>query len=133
VKKPFAKKLRTKKGFSIMAVVVAIAIISIVSVATTTLMIRSVKIERENLVGMEVSLHAKNAVECFRFSNSQDEFFDLISKSGDFFRAEEDITLKKRGYTVIINADFNSGLLSFEAIDGEGERLLSLSYKKNLG
>ena len=72
------KPLHSRKGVGITEVVIALAIIAIISAFTLTLIVMSTGVENKSVAAMEVKNAAENAMECFRFArdNANKVFFE---------------------------------------------------------
>lgn len=72
-----------RKGFSIMEVVVALVIITLVSTVVMTIIRSADKIERNTMSVMEATTITENVIECFRYADSKEEFDPLLQKFVD--------------------------------------------------
>lgn len=120
----------SKKGVSLIEVIVAIFIITLISATATTFIISANKIEERNLSGVEVAIISENAVECFRFCEDDSSFLALLQKTDSFESKNGVIVLEKPTYLVVIDADFTLSLISIQAIDNGGKQIYSISYGK---
>lgn len=76
------KNICSRKGVSLVEVVIALAIITLVSIATLTVIFMSVNVERKTVAAAEVGNMAENAVECFRFADgNEDVFVECLNKT----------------------------------------------------
>ena len=117
-----------KRGTTISAAVIAIAIFSIVAAAGVSLAIKSVRAERNNIINLEVSVHAENALACYRavgsagllaaLRNTDDDYPDYPDEGGK-------IVLEKSDYKIFIEAD--SDHMTFQAKKGD-KVLLEYTY-----
>ena len=71
----------TRKGFSLLEALVSLTVVVIVSIATITLMLTSARLDGENMRSFAAHNEAENAVECFRFAESENEFLQAFAKS----------------------------------------------------
>ena len=71
--KVFAKK--SKRGISLIEVVVAVFIITLISAAATTLILTSAKNDQKNMRDTQIALVTKSAVDCFRYAEDMQEFY----------------------------------------------------------
>ena len=69
------ENMESRRGVALAEVVIALVVITIISVATLTVMFSSVQIENKTIVAMDVRNQAENAIECFRFAKSNVETF----------------------------------------------------------
>ena len=70
------KNMYSRRGVSLAEVVVALLVISIISVATMSVILLSAKQETKSMQAFEVRNSAENAIECFRFASGQEGGFD---------------------------------------------------------
>ena len=119
---------KKRKGITILEVIVAIFIITIISASATSFVIIANKIEQKNVNGVEVSIISENAVELFRFSDTQEEFLALLNKTNDFTIKNDTIVLENQNYMVVIRADFTLNTLIIVALDSGGSQIYNLSY-----
>ena len=122
------RKINPLKGVSLVEVIVAILIITIVSITATTLILSSSRVEERNLRGVEVSVITENAVECFRFAEDKNEFLTLLSKTGEFSLEEDNVVFQSQNYKVIISADFTLKKITVLAVDSNEKEFYSLTY-----
>ena len=123
-------KRRRRAGFSLMEAVIALAVIAAVSAATLTLIFSSVRIETEAFRSLHIHNEAKNAVECFRYADTEAEFENAIQKTGTY-TVDGDVYMRKGdGYTVYLRVNFTDGTLAVETVDAAGETLGTYSYRK---
>lgn len=113
-KRIFERKTNARRGFSLAEVVVAIAIIVIVSSASMTLIGVQARTEAKSVATVEATNIAENAIECFHyaqntgtdFSEVFDDFIDHgeHGEHGYLTKNEnnEKFTVTKSGATVII-------------------------------
>ena len=69
-----------RKGFSLMEVVVALVIITLVSSVVMTLITSSNTIERNTMSALNATNLAENIIECFRYADSKEELDPLLEK-----------------------------------------------------
>lgn len=69
-----------RKGVSLVELMVALSIISIISVAAITMMNTAVKLEVKAASAIEASKSVESIIELFRFSNNEEEFDDLCNE-----------------------------------------------------
>ena len=71
------KRLRSRKGVTVAEVVVALAIIAVISGATMTMFLLSAEVESKSVAALNVKNAAENAIECFRFARANaDKIFE---------------------------------------------------------
>jgi prepilin-type N-terminal cleavage/methylation domain-containing protein len=122
-----------RKGFSLVEVIVALAVIAIISTAAFSLVLSSAKLEADAVRTTAVSAAAEDVLDCFRYADSNEEFFAAICKLDEYQTTDDgQYVLNKPNYTVYVNVDGDE--LSFNAYktrDGEtGELIYSYQYKK---
>ena len=106
---------KSNRGISIMEVVVAILVITIISVATTSLILNSAKKEKANARAMEIASFSESTIESFRFYDNYDEFFNQIKElDGTATEKNGSIVVEKGDYTIAITVDslYNSILIN---------------------
>ena len=127
------KRIFARKGFSLVEVIVALAVIAIISTAAFSLVLSSAKLEADAVRTTAVSAAADDVLDCFRYADSNEEFFAAISKLDEYQTTDDgQYVLNKPSYTVYVNVEGDE--LSFNAYktrDGEtGELIYSYQYKK---
>ena len=127
------KRIFVRKGFSLVEVIVALAVIAIISTAAFSLVLSSAKLEADAVRTTAVSAAADDVLDCFRYADSNEEFFAAICKLDEYQTTDDgQYVLNKPNYTVYVNVEGDE--LSFNAYktrDGEtGELIYSYQYKK---
>ena len=127
------KRIFARKGFSLVEVIVALAVIAIISTAAFSLVLSSAKLEADAVRTTAVSAAADDVLDCFRYADSNEEFFAAICKLDEYQTTDDgQYVLNKPSYTVYVNVEGDA--LSFNAYktrDGEtGELIYSYQYKK---
>ena len=127
------KRIFARKGFSLVEVIVALAVIAIISTAAFSLVLSSAKLEADAVRTTAVSAAADDVLDCFRYADSNEEFFAAICKLDEYQTTDDgQYVLDKPNYTVYVNVEGDE--LSFNAYktrDGEtGELIYSYQYKK---
>ena len=127
------KRIFARKGFSLVEVIVALAVIAIISTAAFSLVLSSAKLEADAVRTTAVSAAADDVLDCFRYADSNEEFFAAICKLDEYQTTDDgQYVLNKPSYTVYVNVEGDE--LSFNAYktrDGEtGELIYSYQYKK---
>lgn len=101
-----------RKGVTIVELIIALSIISIVTVAAITMMNSSIKIETRAASIIEANKTAESIVEIFRYSDNETEFENLCK---EFFQISElpessfdnkqykRYTINRGGYSIIID------------------------------
>ena len=120
MKKSVKKLLAGKRGFSLVEVVVALAIIVTVSIAAMSLIsTASVNSDRE-LAYSEARLYASNALEIFKFAKDKTQYNELVKNK---------LTAPDSGY---VSVDINTSENTFTATAKKqnGDVLFNLTYTK---
>ena len=120
MKKSVKKLLAGKRGFSLVEVVVALAIIVTVSIAAMSLIsTASVNSDRE-LAYSEARLYASNALEIFKFAKDKTQYNELVINK---------LTAPDSGY---VSVDINTSGNTFTATAKKqnGDVLFTLTYTK---
>lgn len=123
MKKSVKKLLAGKRGFSLVEVVVALAIIVTVSIAAMSLIsTASVNSDRE-LAYSEARLYASNALEIFKYSKDKAQFDNLV---------KERLTPPDSGYVSvdIKTSGENNETFTATAKKQNGDVLFKLTYTK---
>jgi prepilin-type N-terminal cleavage/methylation domain-containing protein len=141
-------KRKNKGGFSLVEVVVAMAIIVIVSATALTIAISSVNAKINAVNKTQAIYFADNVWECFKAADDAKEFETLlgaIHESGDVHLLEERNNTKyylckhksgKYQFVAEFSANYESARPKLEvnihdATDGEGgKEIISFSYEK---
>lgn len=124
MKKPVGKLLRDKRGFSLVEVVVALAVIVTVSVAAMSFIKTSSIASDRELAYSEARLYASNALEIFKYAKNQAQYDDLVKNK---------LTKPDSGYvSVEITANYTSETKTFTATATKqnGDELFILTYTK---
>lgn len=127
-------KLNSKKGFTVVELVVALAVILIVSATAIGLINSQNTIYLRTMQTTEATNMAENAVECFRFAVNNGEDFEAVFEKAGYelgdpteFDGKTVYTFESNGMEVTI--EINGNTLDFKAYDGEKE-ILSRSYTR---
>lgn len=126
-------KRNRKRGFTVVELVVALAVILIVSATAIGLVNTQNTIYLRTMQTTEATNMAENAIECFRFAGNNDESFeDLFEKTGYDLQPETVdgatvYTVESNGMEVTIT--INGSTLDFLAVDGDKE-ILRKSYTR---
>ena len=125
-------KRNRKRGFTVVELVVALAVILIVSATAIGLVNTQNTIYLRTMQTTEATNMAENAIECFRFEgkNGESRFEDLFEKTGYDLQPETVdgatvYTVESNGMEVTIT--INGSTLDFLAVDGDKE-ILRKSY-----
>lgn len=123
--------IRSRRGISIVEVAIALAIITIISASALNMIMMSVKVERETVTALEVENCAENAVECFRYADSKEEFLKCLKKTGEFAEEEDSFVLRASDYTVTITPENNE--FAFTAVSKGGVEICAFTFTKGGG
>lgn len=130
------KNIRSRKGISMVEVVVALVVITIISLATLSVVFVSAKVEAKTFVAMEVRNSAENAVECFRFADGKVETFigclnKTVAKNEQEFQQQADgsyISNAGRYIVTITLLEEESGFY-YKATDSAGKDIYEFTFK----
>ncbi|MBR2938101.1 MAG: type II secretion system protein [Oscillospiraceae bacterium] len=126
------QNIASRKGVSIVEVVVALVIITIISASALSMMMMSVKVERSALTAMEVENAAEDAVDCFRFAkNDNAAFLECLQKTGEFVEEDGCFVMRGPAYTVTITSGTNQ--FEYSAVSTSGEEICAFTYKRGGG
>ena len=135
----FRRRKNAKKGFSIMEVVIAIAVVSIITVSSITLLSKSVEIESKNIRDMEIAVHVENAVECYRYADNVYNFWLAIRNTDintwqRIGAHQNKLMLTKETYTIIIEfpsvEDYSSMTIKAKKSADSSEDLYSYTFAR---
>ena len=90
--KKLLKTLRSRKGISIIEVVVAMAMVLIVSASALSLMVTSAEFDRKYDAQTQAMNVCESAVECIRFAKSAEDLDGYLARLG-FEKAGEEYIL----------------------------------------
>ena len=122
------KRNRSRRGISLVEVVVALTVIAIISSAALSLVISSARVDANSLRSTQVMMAAENALECYRFAESKEEFAALLEKTGDYKGSDGVFVLTEKSYTITVS--YSAEKLIFSAADGDGEEIYSYEFDK---
>lgn len=123
MKKPVGKLLKGKRGFSLVEVVVALAVIVTVSVAAMSFIKTSSIASDRELAYSEARLYASNALEIFKYAKDEAQYTELVDK----------LTKPDSGYvSVKITANYEATESTFTATATKqnGDELFTFTYTK---
>lgn len=122
------KSARSRRGISLVEVVVALAVITIISAAALSLVISSARVDANSLRSTQITIAAENSLECYRFAESEEEFAELLEKTGDYKKVDDAYVLTEKAYVITVN--YTDTKLTFSATDGDGEEIYSYEFDK---
>lgn len=126
------QNISSRRGISMVEVVVALVIISIVSASALSMIMMSIRVERKALTAMEVENAAEDAVDCFRFAQNNDQLFlEYLQKTGDFVEEDGNFVMRSSAYTVTIRPGTNQ--FEYSAVNSDGEEICVFTYKRGGG
>ncbi len=125
------QNIASRKGVSIVEAVIALVIISIISASALSMMMMSVKVERNALTAMEVENSAEDAVDCFRFAKDDAAFLECLQMTGDFVEEDGNFIMRSPAYTVTIRPGTNQ--FEYSAVGLNGEEICVFTYKRGGG
>lgn len=128
IRRSSTKSARSRRGISLVEVIVALAVITIISTAALSLVISSARVDANSLRSTRVMIAAENALECYRFSDSEDEFVALLRKTGDYIEADGSYVLTESSYAITVEYEDDS--LRFTAIDSDGKEIYNYEFYK---
>ena len=142
-------KLKSKKGYSLVEVIIALSVIVVVSATALTVILYSISLRHAEINKAEAQNFAENVLECFKAANQNGltaeakkaEFFRLVefAEGATFEQADPhfpDIytyTSETKKFIVGINISYenfnNAADLTVEVIDKKGSRLTLFTYR----
>ena len=124
MKKPVGKLLKGKRGFSLVEVVVALAVIVTVSVAAMSFIKTSSIASDRELAYSEARLYASNALEIFKYAENTDKYTELV---------ENKLTKPESGYVsvdIVVKTENSESTFTATATKQNGDELFKLTYTK---
>ena len=118
----------SRKGMSLVEVVVALVIISVISASALSMIMMSVNVEAGTLRSVEVAESVDNAIDCFRFAENDQDFLLALQKTAPYEQAENGFLLNATGFTVTILSSGNQ--FEYTAVDPDGEVIYVFTYAK---
>lgn len=70
----------TCKGVTIMEMVIALTVITIISGAALFIILSSIKVESRSAQIVEVTNLVESSIECFQYSDNENEYLELLKK-----------------------------------------------------
>ena len=129
------RNTKNKRGFTIVEVVIAMAVVVVVSAVAITTIVATRKSEVQLLRDLDTVRFAENAFECFKGTTSEEEFIITLvdvekdAYDGSFENGSYWFRSKKYDYVAKLTLESDQKTLSIAIDDGEGE-LLSFRYTK---
>ena len=111
MKKLLKKLLRDRRGISMTEVVVAMALVVIVTGAAISVLIASIQFDAKYKAQTHAQNACESAVECIRFADGKEKLHELLSQKVGFVQLKED---KEEGND--ITYFFDAGKASAEVV-----------------
>ena len=132
------KLLKNKKGFSVVEVVIAMAVITIVTVTALSILTSAANNTREMMYKADAQYLVADAVECFKVSNSTSEFYEALNFRGNWKGASQSsdsvsiYIINGSCYQVTAITNYNDlrPTLNIEVIDNNRKIITEYSYTK---
>lgn len=109
------KRILNKKGFTMMETIIAIVVVSLVSVAAVTLLMTSIHTTRTAIHKTQAQYFAEDVLTCFRASENASQFVEAVEFNGGFL--EFAITGNKYVFT-LADSKFQAVALVDYPVDG---------------
>ena len=123
--------LRCRKGMSMVEVVIALVIISVISAAALSMIMMSVNVEADAVRSVEVAESVDNAIACFRFAENHETFLQALQKTAPYEQDPENpnrFLMKASGFTVAIL--FSGDQFEYTAVNADSEVIYTFTYAK---
>lgn len=124
-------RLRSRKGLSLVEVMVALAVIAIISAAALSLVVSSSRLDAKSVKTAKVMMAAENALECFRYADDTGEFKDLLNETDAVYTSQDGkLVTNANGYVIHITVDETYKELTFVAYetDEKGQKTEDIIY-----
>ena len=121
-------KFSSRKGVSLVEVVVALTIISIISVAAFSLILSSMDLENNMMRDVEISAAADDALDCFIFANDEGDFSEVMCTYLRYEKEDKKYRLDKGSY--VIEVTYNETQMDFKAKDENDNIIFEQTYRK---
>lgn len=122
------KRNRSRRGISLVEVIVALAVITIISTAALSLVISSARVDANSLRSTQVMMAAENVLECYRFAESKEEFAALLEKTGDYKKVDGAYVLTEKAYVITVH--YTNTKLTFSATDSDEKEIYKYEFNK---
>lgn len=136
MKKLFRKLLRDRKGISMTEVVVAMALVVIVTGAAISVLVASAQFDAKYRAQTQVLNACENAAECIRFAETPDMLAELLKEAG-FEPIEEEETQKfpytfeRGGATVTVEHSTRETNIDRYVVIFDGEEIYEIEKQAN--
>ena len=123
-------KNNRRKGITMVEVVVALAMIMVVSASTLTVVMTSINVEENAVQSIALKNDATGVLNCFRYAESNEEFLNVLQKLGpyEYNNATGEYTCRLKGLLVLVRADFENNRLEYTAVNKEDESEIVYRY-----
>ena len=128
IRRSSTKSARSRRGISLVEVIVALAVIAIISTAALSLVISSSKVDANSLRSTQVMMAAENSLECYRFAENEEKFAELLGNTGDYKKADDSYVLTESSYAITVKYEDDS--LRFTATDSDGKVIYNYEFNK---
>lgn len=128
-----------KKGFSLAESVIALSVVTIVSICAITIVISSITSKTKTIQKLNSQNFAYNVVECFKVSsdiNEFDSYLDsLTNKDLSYISNSESnsiysFILEETNYSTVITYSNDNKKLTINITNDKNETIISLEYNK---
>ena len=136
-------KIRSKRGFTIAEVIIALTIIVIVSISSLSVIASAVSANVVSETNIKAQYFAESAWECFKVSDTADEFAENVSfavgeglnclnDGGEDTPEIYEYIYKSDRFNAEIEVDFESDTATFwvNVTDKKGREIVSFDYEK---
>lgn len=124
--------LRSRRGITITEVTITLVIIGIISAAALSVVLYSVNVEKNSFSVIEAENAAENALACFRFAETEEEFVEALGKTGAYEKqGDGSYIFIGNGCTVTVRADYSQHYFEYNAVNANGEKIYSFRYPKS--
>ena len=114
----------TCKGVTIMEMVIALTVITIISGAALSIILSSIKVESRSAQIVEVTNLVESSIECFQYSDNENEYLELLKKIDANFSM-----IEKAEYNEKNDEDLEEGIdVVYVLIDGI--KIIRIKYDK---
>ncbi len=125
--------LKTKKGVTIIEVVIALVLIGVIMASAISVIMMSVQVENNSSAAVLLQTSAENILECFRFAKTEEEFVQAVSKCGNYQTSGDgSLFLLGTDLVITIKSDFTENKLEFYATNSKGDEIYSFNYSKKV-
>ena len=133
MKQPIRSRRNNRRGVTMVEVVVALIMISVVSAAALTMVMMSISVEQKAVTSLSVKTDAENVLNCFRYAETEEEFLEALKKTGAYEKdAEGHFVLSAEEFSVIVSADFSADSFVYTATNPDGEIIYTFTYPRSL-